>query len=158
MIYKHLVDKIEECHAQVSRSSLIALEVTNNDNEDGKNSDFMQDFLNEDLEYICEVLEWKDDKETIASLESEIENSGLAYLMFSQNKGGFLAEVRVPNCIKFSYKNEGDIEPSSWQVLYNIQSIEWIYADTLDELSDKVVAVGEKNFKRFIEEDKRKEK
>lgn len=151
MLYKHLVAKIDDCHAQVDRITLVALEASNSKNEEGRNSDFMECFLDDGLENICKVLDWNNDKDTLESIEAHIDDNGLAYLMFSHGKGGYLAEIGTPNCNNFSYKDE---KPTSWQVITNIQSMNWLYADTLDELSDKIVAVGEENFKRFIEEDK----
>lgn len=150
MKYEHLMNKIENAHCYVNRITMIALE---NTKDSEKVSEIMEDFFNNELKYICKVLDFKTDKDTLEYIENEIEDNSFVYTMMSKgDKGGFLAEVYTPECNSFSFDGEGN--PQSWQVVGNICNVEWVYADTLDELSDKIVEVGNKNFKEFVEKEK----
>jgi histidyl-tRNA synthetase len=144
MIYKHLRDKIEDSHASINKITMIAMEASSSRYEES-NSEIMEEFYEEGLEVVCNTLDWKNDDKTIEMVESELEEVPLAHLMFKNNKGGFLAEVLTPLHVRFSFV-EGTDKPSSWGYNNSVHSIEWVYADTIDELSDKVIEAGKKHF------------
>ena len=146
MVYKHLMEKIEGSHSYVNRLTLVALEACTPRSDNAKNSEMLEDFLDSNFK---KTLGWKEDRDTEDLIENELEESSLAWIMFKNDRGGFLAEVYTPLCENFSY---ADNKPSSWRINGSTMDIDWVYADTLDELSDKIVEVGEKNFKRFMEE------
>jgi len=71
-------------------------------------------------------------------------------LFIDYDKLGLLAKIHIPVCDKFRYDNNN---PISWSVNNGHCRIEYVYAETLEELINKIKKVSENLFKEFIKND-----
>lgn len=66
---------------------------------------------------------------------------------------GLIAEVHLPECRNFHYK---DGKPVGWSVHHSVCRIRYIYAETLEGLMAQVEKVSGEEFQKFIEKDHKK--
>ena len=69
-------------------------------------------------------------------------------------KFGLIAEIHIPTCDKFEYKNG---KPVSWSIHQGCCLVEYVYAETLEELMNKTEEKAEKVFQEFVKKDKKKQ-
>lgn len=72
----------------------------------------------------------------------------LAQLMWECRYNGFLAEVLIPECIDFTFKNK---KPTSWRVDDGICSKELIYAETINDLFIKMTGICQVRFEESVQ-------
>jgi len=68
-------------------------------------------------------------------------------------KLGLIAEINIPTCDCFSYTNG---KPTSWCSHPGICRIEYIYAESLEDLMSEIEKVAEKLFQEYVRADKKK--
>lgn len=61
---------------------------------------------------------------------------------------GFIAEVMIPNYSNF-YFSEG--KPVSWSVMHDELIVQYVYAETLDDLLNKVEFVSDAIFNSYVQ-------
>lgn len=148
MSYKYFIDKIEDSHAFISRMTFIAAEL----GREERLSEIIEDFQSEEPKNICKILNWRDAEEVHESIKSEIDDNSFVWFMSQHSRDGFLAEISIPICSNFSFREDGT--PSSWLCSNGYCRIEWIYADTIGELAEKVIEIGGRTFDEFVKEAK----
>jgi hypothetical protein len=79
----------------------------------------------------------------------------LKYEFVGRNLLGFVAEVKVPVCSNFSFKQG---KPISWQSSKGYCRLEYCYAETFEELITTVESVSLTVFNEFVEKEARNEK
>jgi hypothetical protein len=67
---------------------------------------------------------------------------------------GLVAEILIPIAKDFSYDKDGKV--SSWSSSGGHCRVDYVYAETLDLLLSEIEKSGEKHFKKFLKEDKKK--
>lgn len=75
-------------------------------------------------------------------------------MLFENGKFGFIAKVNHPNCTDFKFNKNGEFSSCSiegWRC-----RISYVYAETIDELTNKIKEVSEKLFQEMIDRDKEK--
>lgn len=80
-------------------------------------------------------------------------NDELRQALVDFRKFGLLAELHIPKADNFRYK---DGKPVSWSVHGGICSIEYVYAEDLENLMNEIEKVSEKVFQVHVKKDKRK--
>lgn len=143
-MYKYLFDKLEQTKGGATINSLVF--IPSEALRESKSEAF-EDFTELDDEEICEVLDWKAEQFVFDMIRDE--GSSLALSMLENKKTGFLAECHFPECRGFIFA-EGNSEPRAWSVYRNICRIEWIYADSMGELVDTMVAVSDRLFDEAV--------
>lgn len=143
-MYKYLYDKLEQTKGGATINGLVF--IPSEALRESK-SEVFEDFTELEDEEICEVLNWKAEKFVFDMIRDE--DSSLALSMLENNKAGFLAECHFPECGGF-YFAEGSSEPSAWSVHRNICRIEWIYADSMGELVDKMMTISDRLFDEAV--------
>ncbi len=68
-------------------------------------------------------------------------------------KFGLLTEIHIPEADNFRYK---DGNPVSWSVHQGICRVEYVYAETLEQLMDEIEKSAEKVFQEHVKKDKKK--
>lgn len=81
------------------------------------------------------------------------EDEELMQLLVDARLFGFLAEVLVPACDNFGYKNG---KPVRWQVHSGVCRLIHIYAETQEELLSKIEKEQNKLFAQWVAKDKKK--
>lgn len=71
------------------------------------------------------------------------------------NYFGLFAEVYVPKCENFSFKNG---KPVSWSSSGGISRIEYVYAENLEDLMKEIELSGKKVFDDCVKSEKKKAK
>lgn len=145
---KYLFKKIEQTKggAYFENLILIANEVCRN-----KPSETFEEFTQLEPSEITKVLGWNDEKSTLKIIEDSIEEEEFAHMLLQQDKTGFLAECRMPECSNFRF-TEGREKPTSWSVHGGICSIFWVYAESIGELVEKIIDESEKLFIKQAED------
>ena len=132
---KYLLPKIEnnETGGFFNRLCFVPSEVIKE-----RTSDFVEDLQSLPDEDICKLFGWKETEKTKQTISyySSTEEINLMNLLIEQNKYGFVAEVYHPVHYKFSVKEDGS-RGSSW-VSQGHCHIDWLYADSIGELVDKL--------------------
>lgn len=75
-------------------------------------------------------------------------------LLLDFKKLGFLAMLSIPECTNFTYK---DGEPSSWRVNAGISRLEYVYAETTDELLMEIEKCSKEVFQEYVKKDQLKQ-
>lgn len=65
---------------------------------------------------------------------------------------GFFASVNYPQCFNISLGDDGT--PKSWEVTGSLSRVEYVYAETIEELLTKIEATSVLIMNAFIEEEK----
>lgn len=66
---------------------------------------------------------------------------------------GFIAEVSIPECFNFKYKNN---KPVSWSVSGGIRRVKYVYAETTDILLGFIEQTAKEVFDSFVKVDKKR--
>ncbi|MFC4688630.1 hypothetical protein ACFO4P_16940 [Epilithonimonas pallida] len=144
---KYLFRKLEQAHsAYIENLIFIPSEVIRD-----RPSHSFQDFQELDCEKICETLNWRKEKDVFEIIKENIEDSSLASSILNNKQTGFLAECYFPECSNF-YVPEGSDTPTAWSVSGGICRIEWLYADSIGELVEKILEKSESIFEETFKE------
>ncbi|MDM1033799.1 hypothetical protein HXZ91_04810 [Myroides odoratimimus] len=115
-------------------------------------SEVFEEFTELDKSEICKVLDWRDEEDVHESISNEMEGN-LAWFMCKHERSGFLAKCCFPDTSRYKFNDKG--ETISYQVHTGICRVEWIYADTIHELIDKLVdqakTIFDESVKEFID-------
>lgn len=111
-----------------------------------------------DLKYFIEDLEdedWQKLFPEIYKSESfqEYRDYGEALqVLVDFRKFGLIAEIHIPECYNFQYKDD---KPVSWSVDGGSCRIEYVYAETLEELVSEVEKASEQVFQEYVAKDRK---
>ncbi len=75
------------------------------------------------------------------------DRDSLTSLIVANNKFGLLAEIHLPECSGFKFKKN---KPTSWRVSRSISRVAHVYAETLEELIEKVEVASKENFEACV--------
>ena len=151
MSYNYLFKKLENSHgAYIENLIFIPSEVLRT-----KPSEAFEDFTNNNLETICETLNWRKEKEVYKDLMQYIDEKILAQKLLKYEQTGFLAECHFPECSNFKFDENSEV-PFSWSVHNGSCRIEWLYAETIGELIEKIVDKSHKIFKEQVKKEQNK--
>ena len=150
MSYKYLYEKLEQTKggATINNLVFIASEALRQ-----KKSEAFSDFMDLDDEEICDVLDWKKEQFVFDKIRDEDES--FAYLIFENKQTGFLAECHFSECSNFRFHDD-EKEPFAWSVFSGISRVEWIYADSIGELVEKILEKSEQIFKEQVKKEQNK--
>lgn len=142
-MYRFLTDKLQSTKGvHISSLVMIALEVCNE-----QTSELIEDFQSEDYDKICKTLDWKEEQSVYELIEEELNNgNNIVPFMFRCGRQGFLAELRIEIPTLFSKKTKKRIYSYS----EGYSRIEYLYADTIAQLVDKAVVLGDEINKEEI--------
>lgn len=76
-----------------------------------------------------------------------------AEFLTDNDKLGFIAEVTFPKSYNFKYEGE---KLTGWSSNGGTRMVKYVYAETTDELVEKIEKLGEEVFEYYKESDKRK--
>ena len=110
-------------------------------------SDGLKELLNDLL-----VNDWQDLFPDIISSEKYAEyqvDDDLPQALIDHNKFGFIAEVSIPECHTFKFQ-AGKSKPISWSVNSDVYRVVYCYAETTEELIDKIEKICEKTFNEDV--------
>ena len=141
-MYKYLKNKLKNTRSGAFIENLVFM---TNEYLREKPSDTFVEFMDLEPDKICEVLGWRQEKDVYELINNHIEEKELSNLMNRNGVTGFLAQCLFPETANFRF-SEGKKQPTSWSVHPNCCRIEWIYADTIGELIEKLVNMDEKLF------------
>lgn len=150
MSYKHLYEKLEQTKGGATINNLVF--ITSEALRQKKSEAFL-DFMDLEDEEICDVLDWKKEQSVFDKIRDKDES--FAYLIFENEQTGFLAECHFPKCSNFIFHDD-EKEPFAWSVFSGISRVEWIYADSIGELVEKIVKKGEQIFKEQVKKEQNK--
>ena len=151
MSNKYLYEKIDQAHgAFIYEMIFIANEIC----KDSKH-DLLNDFKDLDTEEILTTLDWLICKKNIKLIEENKQDGELITLMLNANKTGFLAECHFPQCYNITLNEKG--EPRSWGVRSSVCKIEYLYADSIGELVEKLANTSSDLFDEAVEKEKNKQ-
>jgi hypothetical protein len=146
---KYLYNKIDQAHgAFIEEMIFIANELC----KDSKH-DLFDDFEKTlETEEILTTLDWVICEKNIKLIEENKQDGELITLMYNAGKTGFLAECHFPECANFTFNEKG--EPISWSVRSGICKVEYLYADSIGELVEKLVEASNDLFEEAVEKEK----
>jgi hypothetical protein len=135
---KWIADKFIEGHiARVVNLIFLPIEAGQIGPTDG-----MENFQQMELSKICNLMNWQDGEETKKRIKDNIageDYENLAMFLVMAKKYGFIAEVNIPVRSSFSIKKDGSVGGSSFSDGYC--HIDWLYADSIEELEEKLQAL-----------------
>jgi len=148
--YKFLQDRLEEGSGFIEKFTMLALEEVRCFQSDSV-SEFMEEFFDRTPKQLCDILNFKKEKEVYARIEGCYVDCGkreghselLGFIIRAAGMDGFLAEIRTPRRQNFRFKDDGTY--SSCELLTGWQQIDWIYAETYSELVEKTIITTNKN-------------
>lgn len=137
-MYHYLTKKMESQArgAVVHRMCLLSFAVLH-----GSDAQIIQDFSNLPFQQLCHVLKFRNDKDVHEHLSRSIKKGMLSTFLVSEGKRtGFLAEVYIPQKREVVIRVAGKkIATGTYSDRYISQ---WVYADTLGELTDIVIKLS----------------
>lgn len=68
-------------------------------------------------------------------------------------KAGLIAQVLIPKAYGFRYENN---KPVGWSISSGSCRIEYVYAETLEDLMKEIEKAADKVFKEYLKKDKKK--
>jgi len=150
---KYLFEKLEQAHGvTVERLVLVAYELL----KDERFSRAFEEFTENEPLKICEVLGWKTtDEKLFKIIEERIEEKSFALMMYENDYDGFIAEIHIPEHDGFKFDDKGEVWASS--VHPGCCRVEWVYAATIGELTDKIVDKAEEVYQEYLSDFKAKE-
>lgn len=86
-------------------------------------------------------------------LEEYINNGELLQLFIDQDRLGFIAQLRCPEIKEINLDSHGSVtsySPKHWCCL-----IKFCYAETLDDLTDKIISIGEAHLHEAVTKHKK---
>lgn len=141
MTNREAVERLGQSHnARIEKLFWIASQMEESD---------LKDFL----EYLTDK-EWKELFPEIKQdkyFKEYLDNEDYLQLLCDYDKFGLLAEINIPECDNFQYKNG---KPVSWSVHSGCCRIIYAYGETLEELVQQIEKKSQKMFKKYLEKDK----
>jgi len=135
---KYLFKKIEQAHGAFFEDLiLIANEICKE-----SQSETFEEFTELEPKRICKVLGWNQKKETIKLIEDSIKDKEFITNIFHYGHTGFIAKCHLPHHSDFRFK-EGESEPWASSVHSGICRVDWVYAESIGELVDKLEKLAE---------------
>jgi hypothetical protein len=115
-------------------------------------SDELKDVLTDDMNarYWAYIIPGVDMEIVDAYLDEDRPNQ----IFFDYGKFGFLAETRYAERSKFSFDKSGMVTGCS--ISGGIQSIDFVYGETIEQLAVNILKAAEENLQRCIKNDKKK--
>lgn len=89
------------------------------------------------------------------SLESYLDDETPAQILCDNDMWGFIAELRYPKRYNFQYEND---QIAGFSISMGIQTVDYAYGETIEELYKNIELVAEENYQRCIANDKKKSK
>jgi hypothetical protein len=137
-MYSYLSNKMK-AQAQgaiINRLCLLGFETAK-----GTDSPILQDFSCLPFAQLCQVLKFRNEEDVHQYLSNAIQQSTLgSFLATRANRTGFLAEIYVPQKHELRISVAGiTIGTSTYSDGYVVQ---WVYANTLGEITDKVIEIS----------------
>ena len=148
---KYLYNKIEQTNSAYFENIIFMANEMNRESE----SESFGEFQNLKPLEITKILGWNNKEETLKLIKESIKEKEFASLLFRYDITGFLAECHFPECSNFKFYDDKE-KPSSWSVHSGICRIEWVYAESIGELVEKLFSKSEDIFKESYEKDKQK--
>lgn len=140
-------DKFDQLNGtQIDKLFWIAGSIENSDLED-----FLQDEMDNN--------DWNQLFPQLGPAENEgfndyLEDKELVQLLIEYEKYGLIAQITIPECYNFRYK-EGKL--TGWSCHPGIRRIKYIYAETIPELYSEIERVQAAVFEEFKENDEQKQ-
>jgi hypothetical protein len=148
---KYLFNKIEQSYSAYFENLIfIANEVCR-----GYQSEVFEQFTELEPETIAEILGWNNKESTLKMIEESIEEKTFASTLLQNNLTGFIAECHLPTHSKFSFK-EGEERPWASTVNMGHLKVDWIYAESIGELVEKLNEVAENLYVEYYEKERSK--
>jgi len=147
---EYLREQIEKAHsAYINRLVCVALSDIESERD---HNEIIIDFKeNHDTKKICEILNWKQDQDTVTLIEERLKNESLAFIMYQSGRAGFLAEVHFPKYCNFKLDEQtGEIRSNS--IVMGHALIEWVYGINVDELVLNTQKKSEEVYQYWIEQ------
>ncbi len=135
---KYLYEKIEQAHSAYFENLIFLSSEFCRENM----SDTFEEFTELEPIEIAKVLGWNTKEETLQLIKDNVEEKELSSLLFQNNMTGFLAECHLPHHSKFMF-NDGQERPWGSTVHCGTLRVEWIYAESIGELVEKLEDVAE---------------
>lgn len=150
-MYKYLYKKLEQAHGATIENLIFLPNELCRENP----SDPFEEFQEQSEAKICETLGWRKDEDVFKAIQNytEDKDESFALFLYENDKHGFLAECYFPECSNFRFP-EGEKEPSSWSLHKGICRIEWLYADSIGELIEKIIEKSDKLFDESVKKEK----
>ncbi|WP_304138751.1 hypothetical protein [Mesonia mobilis] len=95
------------------------------------------------------MLNWRKEEDVFGHIKDAIEEDSLIHLMYRQGFEGFLAKVLFPVCSRFGFSKEDPEQVTSWASSQGYCTVDFVYAHTIAELTEKI---QEKSLDYFNEE------
>jgi hypothetical protein len=150
MIYKYLTNKLEQSHGCfIKKLTVIAMEICN---ENAQKEGIIEEFLEEDIEEICQILDFNSKEETYNYIKSSIQEESFISMLIENNRDGFLAKVYFPICYNFQYNDKQEID--GYLINNGRCETKWIYSHTLGELVEKILIESETKFLTWTERER----
>lgn len=148
-MYKYLMERLEEARLcpKIEKLVFIPAEAMRGEYP----SDAFEDFMENDTELILETLHWDNTAKIRRKVESSIEETTLAFLMATNQRAGFLAEVSFDQPRNFSFDESGHAR--SW-VCGGVFYLRWIYADSIGEVIENIIKEADSLFCTAVEKAK----
>ncbi len=151
-MYKYITEKLSDNALSAPNICLIAFEMCKDEH-----SEVLEDFLSRSAVEICQVLGWKNNEKNKALIESSIDEEDFVGLLYRNNRTGFLANVLLPVCDRVSIDEETG-EPNAWHYSAGLYKVDFVYADTVGEVTEKVISLQEKYLEDCLAKQIKKEK
>lgn len=147
---KYIIDKLEKnTHSlSVNKLGLLAFELMN-----GRDSDLIESFSEVSPDKICDILTFRKDEEVYKWINDAIKDKEfIHFLTIDCHRTGFLAELHIPILSKTKTDKNGLLESASYS--QGLCHIDWVYGETIGELSDKIIEISDKWEKYDIKQNK----
>lgn len=143
---KEVMQRIEQAHGFVSKMFWVATSLEDSD---------LKEFINEmDEDSFAKTFPTVLKSEYFSNYLGP-EGEGLFQAIIDHELYGFVAEVQIPKCSHFSFLEETG-KPIGWSVSTGVRRIEYVYAESVEELIDAVEVVSEKVFHEYAEKERPK--
>lgn len=146
---KYLFKKLEQAHGvTINQLGFIAAELCKE-----RFSDVFECFFELKPKEIAKVLGWKEEEEIYQWIEEEIEGETFVQFLYNHDCTGFIAECYFPEHSNFRFKEDGRF--SSCSVHSGINTVFWVYAESIGELIEKICLRSQELFNEQMEDFKK---
>ncbi|NRT11506.1 hypothetical protein [Flavobacterium sp. 14A] len=146
---KYLYKKIEQGHSAYFENIFFI----SNEMCKERKSEGLEYFEELEPRQICEILGWRNEEDVHLLINSEIEEgNGLVDFLFRNDCLGFLAKCSIAEADCFRFKEDGTL--SSYRISGGITTEFWVYAESIGELTEKLVKKSDAMFNEMMEEER----
>ena len=148
-MYKYLMERLEEARLcpKIEKLVFIPAEAMRGEYP----SDAFEGFMEDGTEQILETLHWDNTAKIRRKVDFHVEEKKLAFLMVTNQRAGFLAEVLFDEPCDFYFDESGLAR--SW-VCGGVFYLRWIYADSIGELIENIIKEDDTLFCTAVEKAK----